>query len=128
MGQYEWRDKTFLIVEDDEISLIFLKEIFEDTGVNIIHAGTGRQAVNQFKAHPGIDLVIMDLQLPKLSGFDATKQIKQINPDVPVIAQTAFAMKGDRERAMDAGCDDYVTKPLDFDHFMQLINSHLSGQ
>ena len=127
MGNYKWHDKTFLVVEDDDISYIFLQEIFEDTGAQLIHAGTGRQAVNHFKAHPEIDLVIMDLQLPKLSGFDATRQIKELNPGVPVIAQTAFAMKGDKQKALDAGCDDYVTKPLDFDQFLELIDKYLSG-
>lgn len=128
MGTYNWRDKTLLVVEDDEISYIFLQEIFEETEVTIIRAETGRQAINQFKAHPEIDLIIMDLQLPKMSGFDATKQIKSLNSDVPIIAQTAFALKGDRKRALEAGCDDYVTKPLDYDAFLKLLDSYLSEQ
>lgn len=121
----DWNEKKILIVEDDEISFIYLNEILEETGATIIRAENGRQAINMYKENPQVDIILMDLQLPKLSGFDATKQIKKINANVPIIAQTAFAMKGDKERALEAGCDDYITKPIDHAQALQVINKYI---
>lgn len=121
----EWTGKKILIVEDDEISFIFLEEILSETGAELLRASTGREAINQFKAHNDLDIILMDLQLPKLSGFDATRQIKNIKPGLPIIAQTAFAMQSDRKKAMEAGCNDYITKPIDHNMLIEVMKKYL---
>lgn len=78
----------------------------------VILATTGTQAVEKCKQHPEINMVLMDLKLPEMSGFEATRHIKAMRSDLPVIAITAFAMSGDERKALDAGCDDYIPKPV----------------
>ncbi|MCD4760340.1 response regulator, partial [bacterium] len=72
-----------------------------------------------------IDLVLMDIQLPDISGYEVTKQLKIINKDIPVIAQTAFALEGDKEKSLEAGCDDYITKPIKAKKLLSLIDKYL---
>ena len=121
----KWKDKKILIVEDDEITILFIEEILKNTGVEILKARTGREAINTCKEQDDIDLILMDLQLPKLSGFDATKEIKSIDPNIIIIAQTAFALKEDKQKALEAGCDDYIAKPFDYKKLNDLLDRYL---
>ncbi|MBN1116019.1 MAG: response regulator, partial [Bacteroidales bacterium] len=118
---YNWKGKTILIAEDNHVNFDFLKHSLELTGANIIHAENGKQAVQAISFHPEIDIVLMDLKMPKLGGLEATMQIKEIQPYLPVIAQTAFAMEGDRNRCISAGCDDYITKPINIENLKAKI-------
>ena len=106
------KDITILIAEDDLTSFIFLREILKSTGAKILHARDGGKAVEIIKSTPDVTIVLMDLKMPVLGGLDATRQIKQIRPDLPVIAQTAFASPSDEQRSLEAGCDDYLAKPV----------------
>jgi len=72
-------------------------------------------------------LVLMDVRMPVLNGLEATKRIKETRPDVPIIAQTAYAMDGDRTRSLEAGCDDYISKPIDLKSFVELISKYIAG-
>ncbi|WP_347840076.1 PAS domain S-box protein [uncultured Draconibacterium sp.] len=114
-------NNTILIAEDDLTSFHFLKLILEKNGYKVINAANGLDAVSIFKSTPGIALVLMDIKMPVLDGFEATKQIKAINPKIPVIAQTAFALAGDAEKAIQIGCDDYITKPINKDDLLEII-------
>lgn len=105
-------EKCFMLVEDDTISMAYLEEILQPTKVKIVKAFDGEQAVEKFKEEK-IDLVLMDIHLPKMSGNKATQVIKNINRSVPVIAQSAFAMPDDKKESFKHGCDDYITKPID---------------
>jgi len=116
-----WKGKTILLVEDDEISLEFLKELFEPYKVKIIEVLNGREAIDACKNNPEIDLVLMDVQLPVMNGKDAMKEIRKIRPDMPVIAQTAFAMSGDRERYLREGFSNYISKPINVQELIQII-------
>ncbi|MBI5540820.1 MAG: PAS domain S-box protein [Bacteroidia bacterium] len=100
-----------LIVEDDEASMIFNKISVEDFCHEILFAVNGNEAVTYCKQNPDIDLILMDIKLPDLDGYEATQQIRHFNKKVIIIAQTAFALAGDREKAIEAGCNDYLTKP-----------------
>lgn len=111
--EYNWKTKTFLIVEDDIVCKDFLYEILEDTNVNVIHAENGVEAVNICKDNKNIDLVLMDLMLPEKDGFTATQEIKEIRKDLPIIAQTAFGMTSDKAKSYQAGCNDFISKPID---------------
>jgi PAS domain S-box-containing protein len=124
-SEYNWRGKTILIVEDDLNSFKFLNELLRKTDVEIIHASSGKEAVEIVRSHNNIDLVVMDMKLPEMDGFEATKLIKKMNSQLPVIAQTAYAMAGDKEKMKQAGCDDYVPKPLEFKQVMAVFNHYL---
>ena len=109
---YLWEGRTLLIAEDDEKSYIFLKEILQNTGIRIVHAVNGKEVVEAVKFTDKIDMVLLDIQMPFLDGYEAAKAIKQLRPNLPIIAQTAMAMESDREKCIMAGCDDYLAKPL----------------
>lgn len=125
IDSYKWTDKTILVVEDDEQSFFFLNELLKKTGVNILRASNGMDAVEMVKIHPQIDAVLMDIQLPRMNGFEATAQIKRIKKSLPIIAQTAYAMSGDKEKCLIAGCDDYVQKPLNIEILLPKVNQYL---
>ncbi len=110
-SEFDWRDKKILIVEDDEMSYIYLREILKKTGAEVMYAKDGNKAVETVKQADPPDLVLMDIKLPGMSGYEATGIIKSII-NVPVIVQTAYAMADDQRRILETGCDDYVTKPI----------------
>lgn len=119
--------KSILVVEDDKASYMLIKEFLRPLNVDIHHVNDGADAINLIKINPDIRLILMDLKLPFMDGYEATKAIKQINPKIPIIAQTAYAMIGDREKALSAGCDDYITKPLDIKNIQELVSIYLHG-
>lgn len=100
-----------LIAEDVESNFMYLSAVLSKIKTKIYWAKNGKEAVDIFKKEE-IDLILMDLQMPEMNGYEATKLIKAIRPDLPIIAQTAFAMSDDREKALEAGCDDYLAKPI----------------
>jgi len=109
---YDWADKTILIAEDDEANFLLLKKTLEKTNADIIHADNGKDAVKLFRTNPDIDLILMDIRMPIMDGIDATTQIKQIDKDIPIVVQTAFTMSSEKEKSFKAGCDDYISKPI----------------
>lgn len=117
---------TILIAEDDDNSFTFLKEVLKKTNTRIIHAVNGKEVVEAVKFSEDIDLVLMDIQMPFLDGYDAAKEIKKSRPGLPIIAQTARAMEGDREKAILSGCDDYITKPVNPQNLLAKIRQFLS--
>ena len=127
MSTRNWEGKTILVVEDDEISLEFLKELFEPYKIKIIEVLNGKDAIEACKANPEINLVLMDVQLPVLNGRDAMKEIKKTCPDLPVVAQTAFAMSGDREKYLNEGFDNYISKPINLQELLSIIEQYFEG-
>jgi len=115
-----------LIVEDDQPSDLLLTLIFEKFKFEIIHAKTGLDAVNICHNNPDINLILMDIRLPEINGFEATKQIRKFNKKVIIIAQTAFALAGDRDLAIKSGCNDYIAKPINTDKLMELLNKYFN--
>jgi len=109
---YNWDGKLVLIVEDDEMSLTYLKEVLKSTKINIIHASDGKQAVELAYNNPDIDLILMDIKLPEMNGYEATRKIKYFRKSIPIIAQTAYAMADDKQKSLQIGCDDYISKPI----------------
>jgi PAS domain S-box-containing protein len=121
-----WKGKTILLVEDEENNHAFIGELLSITNATILHAWDGSEAVEQVKKHSGISLVLMDIKMPVMNGTQAMRLIKQISPELPVIAQTAYAMNHDRNKALEDGFDNYLTKPIDRKLFYEVLNSYLN--
>jgi len=102
-----------LVVEDDSDNLEYFKRLLLIKGADVIYAKTGEDAIDIVKKDDSIRLVLMDILLPGMDGLETTRQLKKINPKLPIIAQTAYAMQNDKEKCIEAGCDDYVSKPVD---------------
>ncbi len=122
---YDWRNKTILIVEDEQNNFIYLSEIIKRTGAKILEANNGKQSFDLIQKHTEIDLVLMDLMMPEMDGYEATKKIKSLRPGVPVIAQTAYTMAKEKKRSLESGCDGYISKPYNPPVLLDLINNFL---
>ena len=114
-----------LIVEDDELSSLLIKKLVTVFAREILQAYTGKDAVEAFMKHPNIDLILMDIKMPVMEGDEAAKEIRKFNKDVVIIAQTAKALTGDREKVMEAGFNDYITKPIKKAELLQCIKQHI---
>ncbi len=115
-----------LLAEDDFANAEYVKLVVRHQNINIIHARNGAEAVDMFKNNPLVDIVLMDIKMPIMDGYEATREIRRLNVDIPVIALTAFALDGDREKALNAGCTDYLTKPVSKDILLSVIGSYLA--
>jgi len=120
-----WEDKTILIVEDDHINYQLLEVVLKRTGVNLLHAVTGMDAVRFCEEQQHIDLVLMDVQLPEMNGFEAIKLIKKTHPEIPIIVQTANSMNEEKHRADEAGCQGFMTKPISLNKFMSEVDKFM---
>lgn len=118
-------DKPVLVVEDDNNSYLLINEILKSLKIQVRHMKNGNEAVNYISDNPDTPLILMDIKLPGMDGLEATRAIKKINPDIPIIAQTAQAMVGDREKALEAGCTEFITKPLNSKRVQELVSQHL---
>ncbi len=111
---------TILVVEDEEINWLYLNEILKNR-VEVIRAVTGKEAIEVVKENTDIDIILMDIKLPDINGLELTRIIKSINSKIKVIAQTAYALSGDRESVIAAGCSGYISKPVNRDELLNLI-------
>jgi len=118
-------DLNVLIAEDNESSEYYLSRLLKKYTKTIFHVNTGTDAVEVFKNNPGIDLILMDIKMPDMDGYQATRLIRQFNQKVVIIAQTAYALTGDREKALKAGCNDHITKPIKREVLLNIISKYL---
>jgi len=123
---FSFSGKTILIVEDDSYNAKFIKETLCETGFKIIHTHYGLDAIDIAITNT-IDIILMDIRLPDINGYEATQLIKMKKPDVKIIAQTAYASHEDRLHAINAGCDDYISKPLNKRLLLNMIRKHLTS-
>jgi PAS domain S-box-containing protein len=124
--RYSWEGKKFLIAEDDKFSYKFLEGFLKQTKAEVLRAADGREAVEICRNNSDIDLILMDIQMPEMNGLTATEEIKRFNSKVPIIAQTANAISEERQRCMQAGCDDFITKPVNITELYAKIDKWLS--
>lgn len=110
-----------LVVEDDEVSRKLIDSVVKLFGKEILHAKTGVEAVDACRKNADIDLVLMDIRMPEMDGYEATREIRKFNERVAIIAQTAYGLSGEREKAMEAGCNDYIAKPLKKEYLVELM-------
>jgi CheY-like chemotaxis protein len=122
----KWSDKVILIAEDDEVNFRFLEAIFADTQVQLLHVVDGKQAIELCKTIGKIDLILMDIKMPEKSGYEVIKEIKKFRSEIPIIAQTAYTLKEDKAKCIAAGCDDYISKPIDIELLLGKIRKYFN--
>jgi PAS domain S-box-containing protein len=111
-AEYNWTGKTILVVEDNHITYMLLRNLLEDTGALVCHAETAQQGIDIAQSKNDLDLILMDVRLPDFSGWEASKTIKKVKPDLPIVVQTANATEEDKIKSFQAGCDAYLPKPI----------------
>jgi two-component system, cell cycle response regulator DivK len=116
---------NILVAEDEQINFMLIELLLEPYNCRIIPASNGKEAVDLCSNNNGIDLVIMDMKMPVLDGFDATRMIKKLRPELPVIAVSAYAFYDDEEKALDAGCDDFLSKPFEKGELLRTLSRHI---
>lgn len=125
---YKWSDKTILIGEDEEFNYKFLERVLNDTGVKIIWGANGKEVIELFNKNHDIDLVLLDIKMPVLNGYEVIKEIRKANKDIHVVAQTAYAMTGDKEKLINSGFSSYISKPIKTELLLEIIDSVLMNQ
>ncbi len=120
-----WSSKSCLIVDDNKDVLIYLNRILVDTGIKVLTARSGPEAISIVKAEPAIDVVLLDMQMPGMNGIEATKEIRKIRKDLPIIAQTAFIFEDDKDIILSAGCDACLIKPIRKEHLLSVLSGFI---
>ncbi|MDD4603766.1 MAG: PAS domain S-box protein [Bacteroidales bacterium] len=121
---HDWSKKTILVVEDEDSNFFLLDRILKRTKATMVWAKNGMDAIDTCNKQP-IDLVLMDIRMPIMDGYEATDLIKKDHPSLPIIAQTAYALKGEAEKSLTAGCDNYIAKPIDSKSLLNLLAKYL---
>jgi signal transduction histidine kinase/CheY-like chemotaxis protein len=120
-------DLTLLVAEDDEINYLYIKEIFRGSGADVLRAVNGKEAVDICRANDKIGILLIDIKMPVMNGYEAIKQIRELRPLLPIIAQTAFALSNEMLKAFNAGSNDYISKPFKKDQLLALVTKQLSA-
>ena len=117
-----------LVAEDDEFSEMLIILSVEDYCRELIRVNSGINAITACRNNPDIDLILMDIRMPEMDGYEATRQIRKFNKEVIIVAQTAYALSMEREMAMEAGCDDYLLKPIRKANLLEVINKYFKDK
>jgi len=125
--QAEWSGKICLLVDDNKDVLLYLNRVLSDTGIKTLTARSGIEALEIIRNTPVIDVVLLDMQMPEMNGIEATKEIRKIRKDIPIIAQTAFIFEDDKDIILEAGCDACLIKPIRKDHLLTVMSSFLKS-
>jgi signal transduction histidine kinase len=123
---FQWPNKVILIVDDEEVNAVFIEAVLQGTHAQVLYAKNGQEAVELCKSIHKIDLILMDLKMPVLNGIKATEQIREFNPNIPIIAQTALASTEDKHESLEAGCNDVLTKPIEVQELIYKVNKFLA--
>ena len=119
-----WEDKVVVIAEDEQINYLFLKAVLKPTKTQVIWTKTGRETIDICNTEK-VDIVLMDIKMPDLNGLEATVEIKKVFPNLPIIAQTAYAMEEDEDASIEAGCDDYISKPIRPENLLTIMSKYI---
>jgi PAS domain S-box-containing protein len=123
--KYDWHGKTILIAEDIEQNYLLMEAVLRFTQVSLLHAPNGQVAIDLVRDNPGIHLVLMDIQLPVKTGYEAIAEILQIRPELPIVSFTAYALPREREKSIEAGCVDYMNKPIKPEQLLTLVKKYI---
>lgn len=116
-----------LVAEDNDISFRLLDFVLKASNYKVIRALNGKEAVDIFTKTPGINLVLTDLSMPEMDGIEATRHIREMDKDIPIVVQTGFSESAEINKAIEAGCNAYITKPIRKDELLLMIKEHLNG-
>lgn len=125
--KYRWRDKKIMIVEDIKTNHMLIDRILRRTSAKLLWAMDGEKAVEMARNDDSIDIILMDIRLPKLNGYDATKKIREIRKDVPIIAQTAYVMPEEKGKVIEVGCNDLITKPIAKEVLLETVSKYIDN-
>jgi two-component system CheB/CheR fusion protein len=122
MSDLHFENKRLLIVEDDDMSFLYLKQLLSVTGIAIVREKTGIDALEHFRNDPHFDLILMDIRLPDMDGKQVTREIRSLDAMIPVIAQTVDKSPAERELALESGCSDLITKPFSMEELFGMMS------
>lgn len=123
---YNFIGKTILIVEDEEAIQFFFEKALKKTQANLFFVRDGYEAIDLIQKNTEIDLVLMDIRLPRMDGIEATAKIKLLNPELPIVVQTANALPSVYESAIKSGCNEFITKPIRIETLLSILKKHLT--
>lgn len=123
--RFSYKNAQVLVAEDEESSFRYIERMLHEAGINVLRAVNGQEAVDIIKSNDHIQLIIMDIKMPVKNGIEATREIKKLKPLLPVIATTAFMMPGDRQIFQEAGCNEYISKPIKQKELFSVIEKYL---
>ncbi|MBO7568352.1 MAG: response regulator, partial [Bacteroidales bacterium] len=127
-GEASLDGKVILVAEDEDMNVAYMQEVLAETKATVLWARNGQEAVDVMKEHPEIDLILMDIKMPVMNGYDATAKIREFNKDVIIIAQTAYALTGEKEKTIAAGCNYYLTKPIEINVLLNTLSGFLKNK
>jgi two-component system, cell cycle response regulator DivK len=122
----DWSSKAVLIAEDEDTNYLLLVEFLEPTGIKIIRASNGFEVLEACNKNLP-DIILMDMKMPLMTGYEAVSKIREFNTRLPIIAQTAYAMIGDKDKILTIGCNDYLSKPIDEDTLIDMMQKYLGS-
>ena len=121
--EINWSDRKVLIVEDEIMNYLYLEEALRETSAKVIWCKNGQEAVEKVVVEKiNFDLILMDVKMPVMNGYEATKIIKKYKSDIPIVIQTAYAMQNEKQKGYDAGCDEYLEKPIKQERLLRTIS------
>ena len=119
--EFSLNNLSIIVAEDDDVSKLLLTAILENKFGEITYTSTGKETIEKCRKNPDSDIILMDIKMPDMNGFEATRKIREFNKDVIIIAQTAYGLTGDKEKAIEAGCNDYIAKPINKKRLFEMI-------
>lgn len=126
--QYNWHNKTILVAEDEPANFLFIEKILKPTQALILRAETGEEAIELIKGNANIDLVLMDIYMPGMDGFETTEIIRQLRPNLPVVAQTFYETQIEKEKVENAKFNDFISKPININKLLIIMQKYLKGE
>ena len=128
IGAHDWSDKSIIVAEDVMSNFYLIKSMLEDTAVKVSWAKNGKEVLEILKHNPAFDLILMDVRMPIMNGYEATGEIRKFNKSIPIVALSANALQGDVERSLKHGCNDHISKPVNLDTLLGILSRFLSPQ
>ncbi len=122
---YNWETKTIVIVEDIDFNFLLMKKQLRNTNATIIWLKNGQESIDYVKDNKDVSIILMDVRMPIVDGIDATKAIKLLKPEIPIIMQTACVIGSDYTEVKNSGCDDYIFKPIIESDLLDIINKYI---
>ncbi|HRZ42965.1 MAG TPA: response regulator [Bacteroidales bacterium] len=122
----DWKDKLILVVEDNYSNYRLLELALRKTNAKLHWAKNGQEAISLCREVQDIDLILMDIQMPVMDGYETTAQVKILRPEIPIVAQTSYSMTGDREKSIEAGCIDHIPKPIIISDLITILAKYIS--